>query len=49
MTETELLEKFRTNASYSILPSSRVENIIEMTQSLEEVDDITKLTRLLLV
>ena len=49
MTETELLEKFRTNASFSILPSSRVENIIEMTQGLEEVDDITKLTRLLLV
>jgi 2-methylcitrate dehydratase PrpD len=49
MTEMELLEKFRMNASYSMLPSSRVETIIEMTQGLEAVDDITKLTRLLVV
>lgn len=47
MTEMELIEKFRTNASYSILPSNRSEDIIQITKELEKVDDITKLTRLL--
>jgi 2-methylcitrate dehydratase PrpD len=47
MTETELVEKFRNNASYSILASSRVEQIIEIMKCLEKVDDVTELTRLL--
>lgn len=46
MTEAELVEKFRNNASYSMLKSSRVEEVIQMISALEEVDDIAKLTRL---
>lgn len=49
MTEKDLVEKFKTNASYSILPSSRVENIIQMVMGLAELDDITRLTRLLTI
>ncbi len=47
--EDELLVKFRNNASFSMLPSDRVEPIIKMINQLEEVDDITELTRLLTI
>ena len=49
VTEIELVEKFRTNASYSMLPNRRVGKIIEMIKGLEEVDDITNLMKLLVV
>jgi 2-methylcitrate dehydratase PrpD len=48
MTEIELMEKFRTNASYSVLPSSRVNDIIRIINALEEVNDILELTGLLI-
>lgn len=48
MTEIELMEKFRTNASYSMLPSSRVNDIIRIINALEEVNDISELTGLLI-
>ena len=47
MTEIELMEKFRTNASYSMLPSSRIKDVIEVIKGLGGVDDVTQLTRLL--
>jgi len=47
--KAEILAKFRNNASFSMLPSSRVEEIIQMTGQLEKVDDITKLTELLTI
>ena len=47
--EDELLAKFRNNASFSMLPSDRVETIIKMINQLEEVDDITELTGLLTI
>ena len=47
VTEDEILAKFRNNASFSMLPSSRVELVIKMISQLEEVDDITELTKLL--
>ena len=47
--EAEILAKFRNNASFSMIPSSRVEEIIQMTGQLDEVDDISKFTRLLTV
>lgn len=46
MTESELVDKFRNNASYSMVKSSKVEEIIQMISELEKVDDVTKLTRL---
>jgi len=49
MTEVEILAKFRNNASFSMLTSSRVEEIIEMIGQMERLDDITKLTRLLTI
>ena len=47
--KADLIDKFRNNASYSMLSSSKVEQIIEMVDNLEEVDDITKLTRLMTI
>ena len=46
VSQDELVEKFRVNASYSMLKSSRVEEVIQMISALEEVDNVTKLTRL---
>ena len=46
MTEAEIIDKFKANASYSVLPSRRVDEIIQMVGELESIDDITKLTRL---
>ncbi|MFC1970427.1 MmgE/PrpD family protein [Chloroflexota bacterium] len=47
--EEELVEKFRNNACYSMLSTGKTEEIIEIVKKLEEVDDITKLTRLITV
>lgn len=49
MTDAEIIEKFRNNASYSLLKSSKVEEIIHMVNDLEKVDDTTKLMRLMMV
>ncbi|MFC2068092.1 MmgE/PrpD family protein [Chloroflexota bacterium] len=49
MTETELVDKFRNNVSYSMLKSSKVEGIIQTLNELEKVDDVTKLMRLMTV
>jgi 2-methylcitrate dehydratase PrpD len=49
LTETELVEKFKVNASYSMLPSSRVKEIIQTIGDLERLDDITSLTKLLVI
>lgn len=49
LTDTELVEKFKVNASYSMLPSSRVEEIIQTIGDLERLDDSTILTTLLAV
>ena len=47
--KSDLIDKFRVNASYSMLSSNKIEQIIEMVDNLEELDDITKLTRLLTI
>jgi 2-methylcitrate dehydratase PrpD len=49
MTERELIDKFKNNASYSMLKSNRVEEIIQMVNNLEKVDDATELMKLLTV
>lgn len=49
MTETEIVDKFRNNASYSMLKSSKVEEIIQRVNELEKADDCTKLMRLMTV
>lgn len=47
LTEAELLEKFRHNASYSMITSRRAEEIIEATSELDKVDDIAQFAGLL--
>lgn len=49
ITETELIEKFKINASYSMLPNNRVEEILQTIGELEELEDVTGLTRLLAI
>jgi 2-methylcitrate dehydratase PrpD len=49
MTETEITEKFFINASYSPICATRAEKIVEMCKGLENVDDVTQLTRLLVI
>lgn len=49
MTEAELVEKFMVNASYSMLPTSKAEQIVQTITNLEKLDDITKLARLLTI
>jgi len=49
VSEAEILAKFRNNASFSMIPSSRVEKIIQVIGQLEKVDDITKLAKLLTI
>ena len=49
LTEAELIEKFKMNASFSMLPSMRIPEIITTILGLEELDDIGRLTRLLTV
>ena len=44
----EIVKKFRTNASYSSIPSTRVDDIIQMIMNIEKLDDIIKLTKLLI-
>jgi len=46
-TEQELIEKFNTNASYSMIKTGKIEQVIEMTMHLEDIDDVTKLFALL--
>jgi 2-methylcitrate dehydratase PrpD len=47
MSAAELEDKFRLNASYCLVKRENVDPIIEIISNLEEVDNITKLTRLL--
>jgi 2-methylcitrate dehydratase PrpD len=49
LTESEVIEKFRTNASYSPLFSRKVDAIIEVVDKLEKLADTTELTNLLTV
>lgn len=46
MTTAELVEKFRVNAAYSRLKSSKTEQIVQMIDQLDKVTDVTELTRL---
>jgi 2-methylcitrate dehydratase PrpD len=43
VSQDELVEKFRVNASYSMLKSTKVEGLIGVLLRLDEVDDITEL------
>ena len=45
--ETELLEKFRNNASFFGLKQDRVDQIIELILKLDELDNVSALTNLL--
>ena len=49
MTDEELREKFRDNASYSPLEVDRVEEVIHTCAKLEELDDMAKLLKMLAV
>ena len=44
LSEEELLNKFRTNASNSLLPTGQVEKIIEKIRNIESLSDVTELT-----
>ncbi|GAH82410.1 unnamed protein product, partial [marine sediment metagenome] len=46
-TETELIDKFRTNASYSIVKTGKGDELTETIGHLEEIDDVCKLFTLL--
>jgi 2-methylcitrate dehydratase PrpD len=46
-TRDELLDKFRTNASYSMIKTSKVEAVIEMIDHLDDLDVVGKLFELL--
>lgn len=47
--QAELVEKFKVNASYSILKSSKVEGLIGILLRLDEVDDITELCQMMTI
>lgn len=47
--KADLIDKFRVNASFSMLSSTKIEQIIETVDNLVELDDVTKLTRLLTI
>ncbi len=49
LTDEDLKAKFRDNASYSMVKSGQVEEIIDMVYDLEKVNNITELTRLLTI
>jgi 2-methylcitrate dehydratase PrpD len=49
MTDGELREKFRNNASYSTLATDRIEKVIETVYELDKIDNITRLMKLLTV
>lgn len=46
VSKAELVEKFRVNAAYSRLKSSKTEQIVQMIDRLDKVADVTELTRL---
>jgi len=46
MSVSELEDKFRHNASFSLVNQDKVERIIETIWSLDKLDNVTKLTRL---
>jgi 2-methylcitrate dehydratase PrpD len=49
LVESEILEKFKMNVSFSKLPGQRVPEIVKTILGLEGLDDVTQLTRLLTV
>lgn len=49
MTETELIGKFRNNASYSMLKTSKTKQIINVVNQLERVSDVNELAQLLII
>jgi hypothetical protein len=48
-TDAELIDKFKINASYSMIKSSKVEEVIEIVNHLDEIDDVSELFTLLTV
>lgn len=46
LSESELLEKFRHNASYSVIEKDKVEKIIEAILNLDKLDNVRELSRL---
>jgi 2-methylcitrate dehydratase PrpD len=48
-TKEELTEKFRTNACFSPLKTSRTERIVEMILGLEELSDVNELTETMII
>jgi len=45
--EKDFIEKFRANASYSMLKTSKTEKVVEMVLHLDEIDDIGKVFELM--
>ena len=43
MTDEELKEKFRENASYSPFPLDRVEKLIETIYELDKIDNVAEI------
>ena len=47
--QDELVAKFRTNASYSMLKSSKVDELIESLLHLDEIDDVAELCEVMTI
>lgn len=49
VSQDELAEKFRVNASYSMLKRSKVEKLIGLLLSLDEIDDVVELCKMMTI
>jgi len=49
VSQDELVEKFKVNASYSLLRSSKVERLIGVLLRLDEVNDITEFCQMMTI
>ena len=47
VSQSELVDKFRRNASYSMLKSRKVDKLIGLLLRLDEIDDVTELCRMM--
>jgi hypothetical protein len=46
LNDDEIKDKFRNNASYSVLKSGRIEGIIESIYHLEDIKDVSGVLRM---
>ena len=49
VSQDELIEKFRGNASYSMLKSSKVDELIGLLLHLDEIDNVVELCEMMTI